>query len=134
MLNGDSSRILAIDPGEMTGISYLKDGEFVWGMVCRPEAFDSEPFVMGLIQMTKPTTIVIESPPHQTAHYNKDQYRIFEMLVRKYEIAGHRVVKMNPGLWKNLVAREKIDFSHARDAADMGKVRFSQERGQKKNA
>lgn len=121
------SRILAIDPGETTGISYLENGNFVWGMVCRPECFDSEDFILGITKMTKPTTIVLESPPAQTVHPNKDQSRIFETLSRVYKIAGFNVVHLNPGQWKGLIDRTKIDATHIRDAADMAKIQFGRE-------
>jgi hypothetical protein len=125
--NNSSSRILAIDPGETTGISYIEDGNFVWGMICLPECFDRESFIMGITKMTQPTTIVLEVPPAQTAHYNKDQFRIFETLDRFYRIADFNVIKLNPGQWKGLVERTKIDATHIRDAADMAKLQFAKE-------
>lgn len=127
MNNNKSSRILAIDPGETTGISYVENGNFVWGMVCRPECFDSEDFILGITKMTRPSTIVIEIPPAQTVHPNKDQSRIYETLDRVYRIAGFNVVRMNPGQWKNLIERMKVDATHIRDAADMARVQFGRE-------
>lgn len=127
----ERSRILAIDPGEMTGISYVEDGRFVWGMTCRPECFDYEDFIMGIVKMTKPTTIVIEQPPTQTHFYNKDQYHIFDLLTRMYRIAGLTVEHLNPGQWKNLVERTVIDGAHMRDAADMARVRYNMEQSKK---
>jgi len=119
------SRILTFDPGESTGISFVQDGEFVWGMVCRPEAFDKEDFIFALTKMTKPTTIVIESPPNSTLFFNQDQFHIYATLCHCYETAGYNVVKMGPGRWKSLTTRTKIDSGHARDAADMAKVQYA---------
>lgn len=128
----EKSRILSIDPGEMTGISYVEDGRFVWGMTCRPECFDSEDFIMGIVKMTKPTTIVIESPPTKTAFYNKDQFHIFDLLTRMYRIAGFSVEHLNPGMWKGLVERTKINGDHMRDAADMAKITYQRQQEQAK--
>lgn len=124
MNNAEKSRILSIDPGEMTGISYVEDGRFVWGMTCRPECFDSEDFILGIVKMTRPTTIVIESPPVKTAFYNRDQSHIFDLLTRMYRIAGFSVEHMRPVEWKGLIERSQIDGTHMRDATDMAKIRF----------
>jgi len=126
-MNDNPSRILSIDPGESTGIAYIEDGEFVWGMVAEPKAFDSEIFVLSLTTMTKPTTIVLEAPPTKTTFYNADQYRIYEQLLRFYQNAGFRTVTMNPGRWKGFMERTDIKSTHARDAADMGKFQHFQE-------
>jgi hypothetical protein len=131
MSKEEKSRILSIDPGEMTGISYVEDGRFVWGMTCVPECFDSEDFILGIVKMTKPTTIVIESPPAKTSFYNKEQYHIFDLLTRMYRIAGFAVEHLNPGQWKHLVARTPIDGTHMRDAADMAKVKYTMEQAKK---
>jgi hypothetical protein len=131
-MNGkEKFRILSVDPGEMTGISYVEDGKFIWGMTCRPECFDSEDFIMGIVKMTKPTTIVIESPPTRPAFYNQDQSHIFDLLTRVYRIAGFTVEHLNPGQWKHLVERTPIDGTHMRDAADMAKVRYAMEQAKK---
>ena len=127
----EKSRILAIDPGEMTGISYVEDGKFVWAMTCKPECFDYEDFIMGIVKMTKPTTIVIENPPSQTAFYNKDQYHIFDLLTRMYRIAGFTVEHIQPGNWKGLIERTKIDGTHARDATDIAKIQYAREQMKK---
>ena len=129
-MNNGTSRILAIDPGEQTGISYVQDGHFVWGMVCHSQVFDSEDFIFSLTKITDPTTIVIESPPTSVTHYNKTQYEIYNVLCHKYRIAGFKVVSLNPGLWKKLIVRTKIDATHIRDAADM--ARFQHAKGIKK--
>jgi c-di-GMP-related signal transduction protein len=123
----NTSRILAFDPGETTGIGYVVDGEFRWGMVCRPECFDHEVFLMNIATMTQPTTIVIEIPPSQTVHYNKDQSRIYERLERFYRVAGWNVISINPGQWKKLIERSKIDATHIRDATDMAKLQYTKE-------
>jgi len=99
----------------------------MWGMVCNAACFDSEIFIMSLATMTKPSTIVIEIPPAQTVHPNKDQSRIYDTLERFYKIAGFNVVSMNPGQWKGLIERTKVDATHIRDAADMAKMQFGRE-------
>jgi len=118
------SRILAFDPGESTGISFVQDGEFVWGMVCRPEAFDKEDFIFALTKMTKPTTIVIESPPNSTLFFNQDQFHIYATLCHCYETAGYNVVKITPGQWKKLIDRTKVDSVDIKDAADMARMQY----------
>lgn len=126
-MNGSTSRILSIDPGESTGIAFIEDGEFVWGMVAEAKSFDNEIFILSLTTMTKPTTIVLESPPTKTTFYNADQYRIYEQLLRFYQNAGFRTVTMNPGQWKKIMERTLVDSTHIRDAADMGKVQHFRE-------
>ncbi len=124
MVNGNTSRILAFDPGEDTGIAYIANGEFVWGMLCRPPAFDSEQFIFSLTKMSQPTTIVIESPPNNTLFFNQDQFHIFTTLCKCYRTAGYNVVEMNPGQWKKLIERSKLDATHIRDATDMAKMQY----------
>jgi len=126
-MNGSTSRILAFDPGEMVGIALLEDGEFLWGMTCKAKAFERYPFILSLTKMTNPTTIVIESPPNQTPHFNKDQVHVYELLKSYYEIAGLTVVCITPGQWKRLVERCKIDVTHVRDAADMATLQYRKE-------
>jgi len=126
-MNEDVSRILAFDPGESTGISYVENGEFVWGMITEAKSFDNKDFLRALILMSQPTTIVLETPPTKTAFYNADQYRIYEQLLKFYQNAGFRTVTMIPGRWKGFIERTKVDSTHARDAADMGKFQHFQE-------
>src|SRR5215203_1759441 len=127
-MKDDTSKILAIDPGEKTGIAFVVNGEMVWGMVADESAFNSENFIRSLTSMTRPTTIVLEAPPSQTPHHNKAQVKIFELLKGMYEIAGLKVVTMNPGQWKGLVERSKVDSTHIKDACDIAKMQYRRER------
>jgi hypothetical protein len=132
-MNVSKSRILAFDPGESTGIAYLEDGNFIWGMFCHSQTFDAPNFLLHLTGMTNPTTIVLESPPTSPLHYNTDQYRIYETLKRTYTVAGYHVLCINPGQWKGLVPRTKLDGTHIRDAADMALLIYQkQQKGESK--
>ena len=130
ILNDNSSRILAFDPGEITGIAFLKDDELMWTTSATQDCFNSETFIMGLVTMSRPTIIVLETPPTQTPHHNKAQIKIYETLLSLYQMAGFRTITINPGLWKGFVARTKIDTTHIKDAADI--ARFIRQRERKK--
>lgn len=119
MLDLDTSRILAIDPGETTGIAYIESGKFMWGMVAEKECFQSEVFIRSLTFSTRPTRIILETPPSQTPHKSPAQTMVFELLKSLYIMQGFTVETINPGLWKGLVERSKIDATHIRDATDI---------------
>jgi hypothetical protein len=129
-MNGNVSRILAFDPGEVTGIAYLADDELMWVTSAAEPCFSSEIFIRSLAAMTKPTIIVLETPPTQTPHHNQAQIQIYNRLLSFYQTAGYRTVTINPGLWKGFVARTKFDASHVKDAADI--ARFVRQRERKK--
>jgi len=127
-MNEDVSRILAFDPGEVTGIAYLAGDELMWVMSAAEECFNSETFIMSLTTITRPTLIVLETPPTQTPHHNKAQIKIYQVLLAKYHTAGFRTETINPGLWKGFVTRTKFDASHVKDAADIAKFIRQRER------
>jgi hypothetical protein len=126
-MNGSTSRILAFDPGESTGIALVEDGEFVWGMTCRASAFNRYTFILSLNKMSNPTTIIIETPPTQTPHFNKDQVHVYNLLKGFYETADYNLICISPGMWKKLTERSKIDATHIRDACDMAVLQFRKE-------
>jgi hypothetical protein len=126
-MNGSTSRILAFDPGEQTGIALIEDGDWVWGMTCKEIAFQRYEFILALTSMSKPTLIVIETPPTQTPHFNQAQTNVFTLVKSYYEVAGYTVQCLTPGNWKKLVPRSKISSDHMKDAVDMAVLQFRKE-------
>jgi hypothetical protein len=120
------SRILSFDPGETTGISFILDGDFVWGMVSKPMFFGRNSFLQGLIVMSQPNLVIIEKPPLVPKFPNKDQMTVYNRLEKFFSIAGFKVLTPNPGQWKGLVERTDISCTHIKDAADMAKAIYAQ--------
>jgi hypothetical protein len=111
--------LLSFDPGLSTGIAFLREGVPVWGMVATPQAFESEVFLLSLTRMTSPDAVLIEKPPSSTKFGPPEHAQIYQLILAWYTKAGYSVHSINPGLWKGLVERSKLDAVHIRDAADM---------------
>jgi hypothetical protein len=120
-----NKRILSFDPGSTTGISYLENGNFRFGLIAVPAMFGSEDFLASLAKICKPTTILIEEPP-RGGFPSKDQTFVVETISRWYSVAGFNVHVIMPAQWKKLVESSGIDAnSHIRDATDMAKWYFN---------
>lgn len=120
MKTNGNIRILAFDPGELTGISFIIDGKFIWGMTSTAEPFTSESIFPSLVKMTQPTHIIIESPPDATRFKNEDQIAVYRVTDKWFRIAGLHPKNINPGQWKHLIKRSKISAEHVKDATDIG--------------
>jgi hypothetical protein len=115
------TRIISFDPGVSTGICFLEDGNFRWGMVAIPAMFASDSFFRGLVIICKPTCIVVEELP-PGGFPSKDQRYVFESIVRWYGIAGYDVHRILPGYWKSLIEKDNVNTNpHINDAKDMGR-------------
>ena len=95
-----NARILSFDPGVMTGISYLKDGKFQWGIVSSDTALINETFTLALTKMTQPTVVLVEVPPRMGGIFCQEQMDVYHYVKRWYSTAGYRVAEIYPGYWK----------------------------------
>ena len=120
MKTNGSIRILSFDPGELTGISFIRDGVFVWGMTITAEPLVNESIFPSLVKMTQPTHIIIEYPPDATRFKNEDQIAVYQATDKWFRVAGLKPKNITPGQWKHLVKRSKISAEHVKDATDMG--------------
>lgn len=127
--SGDFSRILAFDPGTTTGICFLENGSYRWGMIAIPASFFSDNFHRGLIIASKPQVIVVEEPPHG-GFPNKDQQSVFQQLIRWYSVAGYDVRQILPGFWKKNIEPIKVEANpHIRDSIGMATWFYNKHRG-----
>jgi len=126
-MNGSTSRILAFDPGEQTGVALVEDGDWIWAMTCKAKAFENYAFLLALTSMSKPTLVIIETPPSQTPHFNQDQSQVYQLVKSYYEVAGYTVQCLTPGNWKKLIPRSKISSDHMKDAVDMSVLQYRKE-------
>lgn len=113
------TRLLSFDPGTTTGISFLSGGDFVFGMAATYDLFKNKDFMSSLTRITQPTVVLIERPPDMHNNVNSVQMRIYHHVLSWYQFAGYNVVEINPGQWKKLVERSRVDSVHIRDATDI---------------
>lgn len=117
------SRILSFDPGFTTGISFLLDGKFIFGMAVDSAVFDRLESQINLLEnltyMANPTVVVIELPPTRGKFNMERHYEIYNSICKWYGKEGIYIAAINPGQWKKLVKRSQIDSGHIRDATDM---------------
>lgn len=125
-MNKESMRILAFDPGELTGIAFLKDNEFIWGIVTSKDGFGDN-LMLSLHKMVSPTHVVIETPPTDGKIANSTQMFVFHYVVRWFEAAGISPYKIPPGLWKGIVKTDPISTTHIRDCVGMAKWIYKHE-------
>lgn len=109
-------RILAFDPGELTGVAVLDDTGWRMGLTVKADEL-SDMLFSCLIKLARPDVIVIEGSPTHNPHVGSLEANF--RINRWFSTAGYPVEKVNPGQWKGMVKASKVSGQHQNDAASM---------------